>query len=158
MNGSQPVPDHDSGIGVGYRFDMIRRADETPDPADRIFNVLGGPLQVCGEDPMTGYFRTGCCETGPSDLGSHTVCAVMTDQFLAFSRSQGNDLITPRPEIRFPGLKAGNRWCLCVTRWAEAYEAGVAPPVVLKATHRGALKVVTMEALREYAVQPDADH
>ena len=114
-------------------------------------NVLGGPLQACGRDPLTGFYRDGCCETGPDDHGTHVVCAVMTDDFLAFTNSRGNDLSTPRPAFRFPGLTAGDRWCLCVSRWSEAYEAGAAPPVVLEATHRRALQTVSLDALREHA-------
>ena len=114
-------------------------------------NVLGGPLQTCGRDPVTGFYRDGCCETGPDDVGTHVVCAVMTDAFLDFTRSRGNDLSTPRPEYRFPGLAAGDRWCLCVSRWAEALAAGVAPPVVLEATHARALGVVDLGDLRAHA-------
>jgi len=110
-------------------------------------NVLGGPLADCGHDPLTGYFRNGCCETGPMDRGSHTVCAVVTADFLQFSYMRGNDLITPRPDFAFPGLRPGNRWCLCVNRWREAWEAGCAPPVVLEATHEAALRSVTIEML-----------
>lgn len=116
-------------------------------------NVLGGPLQACSYDPLTGFYRDGCCETGPQDLGSHTVCARVTQEFLDFSRSRGNDLVTPRPEYRFKGLKPGDRWCLCAARWREAYDAGVAPPVVLEATHEKALAVVTLAQLREHAWQ-----
>ncbi len=110
-------------------------------------NVLGGALADCSHDPLTGYFRNGCCETGPMDLGSHTVCAVLTADFLQFSYMRGNDLITPRPDFAFPGLRPGNRWCLCVNRWREAWEAGCAPPVVLEATHEAALRSVTIEML-----------
>ena len=110
-------------------------------------NVLGGALADCSHDPLTGYFRNGCCETGPMDLGSHTVCAVLTADFLQFSYTRGNDLITPRPDFAFPGLRPGNRWCLCVNRWREAWEAGCAPPVVLEATHEAALRSVTIEML-----------
>lgn len=102
-------------------------------------NVFGEPLIPCSFDPMTGFFRNGCCETGPQDLGTYTVCAVVTEAFLDYSRSRGNDLITPRPEFDFPGLKPGDRWCLCVLRWVEAYHAGYAPPVVLEATHEKSL-------------------
>ena len=116
-------------------------------------NVLGGPLQACSYDPLTGFFRDGCCETGPHDAGSHTVCARVTREFLEFSASRGNDLVTPRPEYRFKGLQAGDRWCLCAARWLEAYHAGVAPPVVLEATHEKALAVVTLAQLREHAWQ-----
>lgn len=114
-------------------------------------NVLGGPLQPCGIDPVTGFFRNGRCDTSPEDIGSHTVCAVMTEAFLAFSRSRGNDLSTPLPQYGFPGLKPGDRWCLCAPRWQEALEAGQAPPVVLKATHEGALRYCTLDDLRSYA-------
>ncbi|WP_412068844.1 DUF2237 family protein [Rubrivirga sp. IMCC43871] len=115
-------------------------------------NVLGGDLVACSRAPMTGFYRDGCCETGPDDHGTHVVCAVMTADFLAFSRARGNDLSTPRPEFRFPGLRPGDRWCLCLSRWAEALEAGVAPDVVLEATHEKALAVVGLDALREHAV------
>lgn len=115
-------------------------------------NVLGGPLATCSTRPLTGFTRNGCCETGPEDLGSHTVCAVMTEAFLAFTRAAGNDLSTPRPEFRFPGLKPGDRWCLCAGRWAEAHDAGQAPGVVLAATHEKALEVVPLEALKAHAV------
>ena len=114
-------------------------------------NVLGTDLLPCGTDPVTGFYRDGCCETGPDDTGSHIVCAVMTEEFLAFTRSRGNDLSTPRPEYHFPGLRAGDRWCLCVSRWVEAFNAEVAPPVVLEATHVRALSVVSLDALREHA-------
>jgi uncharacterized protein (DUF2237 family) len=114
-------------------------------------NVLGGPLDCCCESPRTGFYRDGYCHTGPQDLGSHTVCAVMTDAFLAFSRRRGNDLVTPRPEHQFPGLKAGDRWCLCVGRWKEALKAGVAPRVLLTACHERALDVVTLEELQAHA-------
>ncbi len=114
-------------------------------------NVLGGPLASCSSSPRTGFNRDGYCHTGPQDLGSHTVCAVMTDAFLDYSRRRGNDLITPHPEIEFPGLKAGDRWCLCVSRWKEALVAGVAPPVLLAATHEKSLAVVTLEQLQTHA-------
>jgi uncharacterized protein (DUF2237 family) len=104
-------------------------------------NVLGAPLAVCGTVPLTGFYRTGCCDTGPDDLGVHVVCAQVTAEFLAFSRSRGNDLSTPRPEYGFAGLRPGDRWCLCADRWQEALEAGVAPPVVLAATHEAALEI-----------------
>ena len=118
-------------------------------PAGR--NVLGGELLACSFDPVTGFFRDGCCHTGPADLGSHTVCARVTDAFLQFSVARGNDLVSPRPEYRFRGLKAGDRWCVCAARWLEAYEAGVAPPVVLEATHEAALRIVPLEALVSHA-------
>lgn len=118
-------------------------------------NVLGGPLQACSFDPVTGFFRTGCCETGPEDGGSHTVCARVTEEFLAYSMRQGNDLSTPQPAYRFRGLNAGDRWCLCAARWLEAYEAGVAPPVVMESTHERALDIVPLEALQACALGPD---
>ncbi|MDA0375297.1 MAG: DUF2237 domain-containing protein [Planctomycetota bacterium] len=124
--------------------------DDRADPAAR--NVLGTPLQVCGLDPATGFFRTGCCETGPDDLGRHVVCAVMTQGFLDYTVAQGNDLVTPRPEWGFPGLRPGDRWCLCATRWLEADEAGVAPPVVLEATHEAALQIVPLDRLSARSV------
>ena len=110
-------------------------------------NVLGGPLETCSTAPMTGYFRDGCCRTDESDRGSHTLCAEVTAEFLAFSRARGNDLTTPVPAYGFPGLKPGDRWCLCVSRWKEAYLAGAAPRVYLVGTHERALDVVTMPGL-----------
>ena len=118
-------------------------------------NVVGGELLACSETPLTGFFRNGCCSTGPDDVGAHTVCAVMTEEFLAFSRAAGNDLSTPRPEWGFEGLRPGDRWCVCASRWLEAYEAGRAPEVVLGATHVRALDVVPIEALLEHAAAPD---
>lgn len=115
-------------------------------------NVLGGELATCSVRPLTGYFRNGCCATSPGDFGSHTVCAEVTDDFLAFSKASGNDLSTPRPEYDFGGLKSGDLWCLCVTRWKEALDAGKAPRVVLAATHREALAVVAIEDLRAHAL------
>lgn len=114
-------------------------------------NVLGGRLQMCCTEPMTGFYRTGRCETGPDDFGSHVICAEMTAEFLAFSSAQGNDLSTPLPGM-FPGLKPGDRWCLCASRWKEAYDAGQAPSVVLAATHEAALEVTTLEELMEHAI------
>ncbi|WP_374399960.1 DUF2237 family protein [Niveibacterium sp.] len=114
-------------------------------------NVLGGPLQACRYDPLTGFFRTGCCETGPDDLGRHVVCARVTAEFLAFSAERSNNLSQPRPELRFRGLKPGDRWCLCALRWKEALEAGVAPPVVLEATHESVLRVVSLLDLTRHA-------
>ncbi len=122
-----------------------------PVSRDDALNVLGGPLALCGADPLTGFYRNGCCDTGHDDVGMHTVCAVMTDAFLAYSRLAGNDLSTPRPDLGFPGLVAGDRWCLCVGRWREAFAAGVAPPVVLAATHEEALAVVPLEDLERHA-------
>ena len=110
-------------------------------------NVFGEPLVPCGLDPLTGFFRNGCCETGPQDLGTHTVCAIVTDEFLRFSKGRGNDLTTPRPAYVFPGLNPGDRWCLCVLRWLEAFHAGVAPPVILEATNEASLEYVSLDIL-----------
>src|SRR2546429_6513526 len=119
-------------------------------------NVLGGALEPCGTDPLTGFYRDGCCTTGPEDVGSHTVCAVVTAEFLAHQRQVGNDLSTPRPEYQFPGLQPGDRWCVVAARWLQAYQAGVAAPVVLAATHQRALDIVPLEALMDHAVDvPD---
>jgi uncharacterized protein (DUF2237 family) len=115
-------------------------------------NVLGEPLKPCSEAPMTGFFRDGCCNTGAEDVGLHVVCVVTTAEFLAFSKSRGNDLSTPIPEYGFPGLKPGDRWCLCAARWQEALEAGVAPRVVLAATHAAALQVVSLDDLKRHAI------
>lgn len=115
-------------------------------------NVFGQPLTACSTDPMTGFYRDGCCQTGPGDVGLHVVCAVMTDEFLQFSKARGNDLTTPVPEYRFPGLNAGDRWCLCASRWKEAFDAGLAPQVVLEATHISALEFASLEELKTYAV------
>jgi uncharacterized protein (DUF2237 family) len=115
-------------------------------------NVLGRPLEICCLKPRTGFYRNGRCETGPEDVGLHLVCAQMTAEFLEFSRDRGNDLITPHPAFQFPGLKPGDCWCLCVERWKEALEAGVAPPVRLEATHISALEFVTLEQLQAHAV------
>ena len=116
-------------------------------------NVLGGELEPCSNDPVTGFYRNGCCETGPHDLGLHTVCAVMSAEFLAFSKRAGNDLSTPRPDSGFPGLKPGDRWCLCAGRWKEALDAGAAPDVVLESTHEETLAVVPLGVLKDYAVK-----
>lgn len=119
-------------------------------------NILGGPIEVCGTDPMTGFYRDGCCSTGPEDLGSHTVCAVVSAEFLEHQRQCGNDLITARPEFNFAGLAPGDRWCVCAARWLQSYQAGCATPVVLAATHAAASRIVPVEALREWAVDvPD---
>jgi uncharacterized protein (DUF2237 family) len=115
-------------------------------------NVLGGELASCSNDPVTGFFRDGCCNTSPQDAGSHTVCAVMTAEFLAFSKSRGNDLSTPMPEYEFPGLKPGDRWCLCAPRWQEALIAGHAPKVVLAATQEGALAYAELGDLKRFAI------
>ena len=117
-----------------------------------VVNIFGDEIEACCYDPMTGYFRDGFCNTDEHDHGSHVVCAVMTDDFLEFSKSKGNDLSTPRPEFNFPGLKEGDRWCLCALRWKEAYDAGVAPKVYLESCHLNSLNFVTKEQLAEYAV------
>lgn len=118
-------------------------------------NVFNEELMVCSADPMTGFFRTGKCETCGDDTGMHTVCAEMTTEFLAFSKRAGNDLSTPRPEYQFPGLKAGDRWCLCMPRWIQALEAGMAPRLYLKATHISVIEHISMEVLLAYAVDAD---
>jgi uncharacterized protein (DUF2237 family) len=115
-------------------------------------NVLGEPLELCSMTPITGFTRSGHCETGPQDLGSHTVCAQVTREFLEFSRNSGNDLVTPAPEYDFPGLKPGDRWCLCAARWQEAFEAGAAPRVALRATHERALAIVSLADLKAHAL------
>ena len=115
-------------------------------------NVLGTELETCSEEPMTGFYRDGCCRTGTEDHGLHLVCTVMTDEFLEFSRAVGNDLSTPRPEFGFDGLRDGDQWCLCVTRWKEALDAGCAPQVVLRATHISALEFVTLDDLEQHAI------
>jgi len=129
----------ESGNGGGRRRNTAR-------------NVLGERLELCSMSPMTGFFRDGCCNTSQEDAGSHTVCAVMTAEFLAFSKASGNDLSTPMPEFGFGGLKAGDRWCLCAPRWQEALEAGQAPRVVLRATHEGALQHCSLADLKRFAV------
>ena len=138
------MPFDDSGDGGG------RGPDRAPSR-----NVLGGTLEDCSQRPLTGFFRNGCCDTGPADMGSHTVCAVMTADFLAFSRRAGNDLSTPRPEFGFAGLRPGDRWCLCAPRWAEALAAGRAPRVVLRATHAGALRYCALADLKGHAADLD---
>lgn len=115
-------------------------------------NVLGGPLESCSETPRTGFYRDGCCHTGPEDAGAHVVCAEVTEEFLSFSVERGNDLVTPHPEWGFPGLRPGDRWCVCAPRWQEALLAGVAPPVILAATHERALEHVTLEDLKRHAL------
>ncbi|MEE4362227.1 MAG: DUF2237 domain-containing protein [Pseudomonadales bacterium] len=114
-------------------------------------NVLGGALAECSSRPLTGFFRDGCCNTHASDIGRHVVCATLTEAFLSFSVAQGNDLVTPRPEFQFPGLKPGDSWCLCATRWLEAEEAGCAPPVRLEATHAAALEIIPLATLQAHA-------
>ena len=128
-------------------------SDHSDDPG--ALNVLGGPLQSCSTDPITGFYRDGCCQTGPEDTGSHTVCAVVTAEFLEFSKADGNDLSTPRPQWGFAGLVPGDGWCVCASRWMDAYRAGKACPVVLASTHERALLSVPLEALRRHAVDPD---
>ena len=118
-------------------------------------NVMGGPLDICSSKPMTGFFRNGCCDTSPEDVGSHTVCVVLTEDFLAFSSRAGNDLSTPVPEWGFPGLQPGDRWCLCASRWLEAHRAGCAPQVVLGATHQRALEIIPIELLTARAAASD---
>ena len=135
------MPFDERGEGFG------RRPERAPSR-----NVLGGELEACSHAPLTGFFRNGCCDTGPADFGSHTVCAVMTAEFLAFSRRAGNDLPTPRPEFGFAGLKPGDQWCLCAPRWQEALDAGHAPRVVLRATEAGALQWCSLEDLKRHAV------
>jgi uncharacterized protein len=120
--------------------------------ANENVNVLGGPLAVCNLAPRTGFYRSGCCETGPEDTGAHVVCVQMTHEFLEFSAAHGNDLMTPHPDFGFPGLVPGDRWCLCAMRWREALEAGAAPPVFLAATHRRALEFLRLEDLIRHAV------
>jgi uncharacterized protein len=120
-------------------------------------NVLGGALEVCGSEPLTGFYRDGCCSTGPEDIGSHTICAVVTREFLLHQRSVGNDLSTPMPQYRFPGLQPGDRWCVVAARWLQAYQDGVAAPVVLAATHERATEIVPIELLRAHAADVPGD-
>jgi hypothetical protein len=115
-------------------------------------NVLGEPLAECSGDPLTGFYRDGCCRVGPDDLGIHSVCARVTEEFLEFSRNRGNDLSAPVPAAGFPGLRPGDRWCLCAARWVEAHEAGCAPPVILEATHEATLELIDLETLRGAAI------
>ena len=129
----------------------MRDGDLTPRPQQQR-NVLGEALVECSSRPMTGFFRTGCCETDASDRGAHTVCVQVTAEFLAFSRRAGNDLSTPQPDFGFPGLKPGDRWCLCAARWREALEAGMAPAVVLRATHERTLDYVFLDDLKRFAI------
>ena len=133
----------DGGMGPGRRG-----GGGQPPPT----NVLGGPLLPCSVAPLTGFFRDGCCNTGPEDLGLHVVCAEMTAEFLAFSKARGNDLSTPRPEYGFAGLQPGDRWCLCAARWEEARAVGMAPGVLLEATHIAALEVCALDDLKAHAV------
>jgi uncharacterized protein (DUF2237 family) len=126
--------------------------DGTSGGKNEQLNVFGEPLIVCSADPVTGWTRNGCCETDDQDVGSHTVCVVLTAEFLAFSKARGNDLSTPQPQFGFPGLNPGERWCLCAARWAEAHRAGMAPKVCLRATHRRALEVCRLEDLKAHAI------
>lgn len=119
-------------------------------------NVLGGPLQTCSTFPLTGFLRNGCCDTGPGDYGVHVVCAEMTEAFLEFSQEMGNDLSTPVPQYGFPGLRPGDRWCLCAARWKEAFDAGFAPPVVLEATHEMVLEWIDLADLKQHALDGPA--
>lgn len=118
----------------------------------RDLNVLGEPLTPCCHSPKTGFYRDGFCRVGPEDTGVHAICAIMTDEFLAFSKAHGNDLMTPRPEFGFPGLGPGDRWCLCASRWQQAADMGLAPPVILSGTHERALEFTTLEILRQHAL------
>jgi len=118
-----------------------------------IKNILGTNLEVCSLNPITGFTRSGCCETGPEDLGQHTVCAEVTHEFLQFSKLQGNNLMTPRPEFNFTGLKPGDRWCLCASRWLEALEEGIAPPVLLEATHEKELEIIDLAELKYHQLR-----
>jgi hypothetical protein len=129
---------------------MAYREDGSGNGGGGQMNVLGGRLAECSRDPLTGFYRDGCCHTGPDDRGRHTVCCVMTAEFLAFSQRAGNDLSTPRPEYDFPGLKPGDRWCVCAARWAEALAAGAAPKVVLEATHMATLAYAALEDLKAH--------
>ena len=120
--------------------------------SDQQRNVFGEPIEVCSLNPTTGFYRSGCCETGPEDVGVHTICVEVTKEFLAFSKARGNDLSTPRPEYGFPGLNPGDRWCLCAERWQEALAAGVAPRVVLAATHEATLEIAELADLKRHAL------
>ena len=132
---------------MAYREPEDRRPSRAPS-----LNVLGEALQSCSLNPMTGFWRDGCCNTGPEDRGVHTVCAIMTAEFLSFSQAAGNDLSTPRPEFGFPGLQPGDRWCLCAARWAQALEAGAAPKLVLAATHIATLRLASLDVLKAHAL------
>jgi uncharacterized protein (DUF2237 family) len=133
---------------------LVRKIRSVAREADR--NVVGGELLECSSEPLTGFFRDGCCATGPEDVGSHTVCAIVTEEFLSFSRRRGNDLSTPQPGLGFPGLEPGERWCVCAARWLEAHESGCAPPVLLAATHERALELIEIDTLLAYAIEPRA--
>jgi len=137
-------------VDAQHKIDRIRFIRDTGLVVER--NVLGGALEPCGSDPVTGFYRDGCCATGPDDLGSHTICAVVTAEFLKHQRSIGNDLTTPAPDYRFPGLTPGDRWCVTAANWLRAHRDGVAAYVVLASTHERALEIVPLEALQEHAV------
>ena len=126
--------------------------ERSQEPLSAQRNVYGEPLKSCSDRPLTGFFRTGCCHSGPDDAGLHTVCVEVTAEFLAFSKARGNDLSTPQPDFDFPGLKPGDRWCLCAARWREAFEAGRAPRVILSATHEATLEIVELDDLKRYAI------
>lgn len=130
----------------------MKRDDWSGGDGAQARNVMGGPLEPCSFKPLTGFFRDGCCNTSAQDLGSHTVCVVVTGEFLRFSKSRGNDLSTPMPQFEFPGLQPGDRWCLCAARWREALAAGMAPRVVLAATHAAALEIVALDDLKRHAI------
>jgi len=119
---------------------------------DDQLNIFNEPLEACSFDPVTGFFRSGCCQTSELDTGNHTVCAIMTEEFLKFSKSKGNDLSTPVPAFDFPGLNSGDRWCLCAARWLEAYEAGSAPTIIARATHKRALEIIPIEVIKEFSL------
>jgi hypothetical protein len=150
----------DDGTDQDRKAEKAEQAEDESEERDTKHvperNVLGGPLEPCGTDPLTGYYRDGCCSSGPEDLGRHTICAVMTDEFLDHQRSIGNDLLTPVPEYRFPGLLPGDRWCVTALNWLRAHHDGCAAPVVLASTHERTLQVVPLEALQEHKVDvPD---
>jgi hypothetical protein len=159
--GASNSPRRNADSGAGLRADQLAEIvfgspfDSMRDSArpSSARNVLGTELTACCHDPKTGFYRDGYCHTGPQDLGSHTVCAQVTQTFLNFQLARGNDLVTPRPQFGFPGLKPGDRWCVCAARWKEALEAGVAPPVILTACHEKALDIVSLEQLRAHALQ-----
>ena len=134
---------------IGQYRAMLKRRDN---PFEGQKNVFGEPLQTCSDRPLTGFYRTGCCHTGPEDMGLHTVCVEVTAEFLAFSKSRGNDLSTPQPDFGFPGLEPGDRRCLCAERWREAFEASSAPRVILGATHEATLDIIDLEDLKRYAI------
>lgn len=145
-------PTGSAGTCTVNMIDYLPKLEGTNMQIEESINVLGEKLEICGTDPETGFYRDGCCNTGPDDHGSHTVCVVMTDEFLDFSKARGNDLSTPVPAFGFPGLKAGDGWCLCAPRWHEAFEAGTAPRVRLRATHQGALQHCALGDLKAHGI------